>query len=77
MIDLIQKATTFIQNQGVDQPEIGVILGTGLSKFLDQIKIVREIEYAEIPHFPTATVEFHEGKLVFGELAGKTIVVIL
>ncbi len=75
MIDLIQQATAYIKNQGVNTPEIGVILGTGLSKFIDQIEVVHEIAYTEIPHFPTATVEFHAGKLVFGELAGKAIVV--
>jgi len=75
MIDLIRQATTYIKNQGVNTPEIGVILGTGLSKFIDRIKVVHEIPYTEIPHFPTATVEFHAGKLVFGEIAGKNIVV--
>jgi purine-nucleoside phosphorylase len=75
MIDLIQQATAYIRKQGINPPEIGVILGTGLSKFLDQIKVVHEIEYTEIPHFSMATVEFHAGRLVFGELAGKTIVV--
>lgn len=54
---------------------MGIILGTGLGKLVDHINIEKEISYNHIPHFPTATVEFHQGKFIYGELGGKKVVV--
>jgi len=57
----------------MDTPEIGIILGTGLSKLVDNIDIGLAIPYEDIPHFPVSTVDFHKGELIFGELAGKKV----
>jgi len=57
----------------MDTPEIGIILGTGLSKLVDNIDIELAIPYEDIPHFPVSTVDFHKGELIFGELAGKKV----
>ncbi|MCM8812041.1 MAG: purine-nucleoside phosphorylase [Candidatus Omnitrophica bacterium] len=57
------------------EPEIGVILGTGLGGFGRKIRGAREIPYSQIPHFPRATVESHKGQLVFGRVAEKEVVV--
>ena len=54
---------------------MGIILGTGLSKILDHIDIQHEVSYNHIPNFPTATVEFHKGKLIYGTLEGKNVIV--
>lgn len=71
----IEKAVAYLKSQGIDNPEIGVILGTGLgSGFVSQMKVEKEIGYSDIPHFPVATVEFHSGKLIYGEIHGKKIV---
>ncbi|GGE24465.1 purine-nucleoside phosphorylase [Psychroflexus planctonicus] len=67
--------TEYLKEKGFDQPEIGIILGTGLGKLVEQIDIEKEISYNHIPHFPTATVEFHQGKFIYGELGGKKVVV--
>lgn len=75
MINKIQTASDFLRNQGFDNPEIGVLLGTGLSKFIDQVVISKEISYQDIPHFSASTVEYHAGKLIYGELAGKKVIV--
>ena len=50
----------------MDQPEVGIVLGTGLGKLVDEIEIIHELDYANIPNFPIATVEFHKGKLIYG-----------
>ena len=71
--DQIQETVAFLLSQ-VDAPEIGVVLGTGLGKFKEQMDIIRVIPYEEIPHFPPATVKGHEGALIFGEIAGRKIV---
>lgn len=70
----IQEAVHFIRQTTDFQPETGLILGTGLGDLTDEIEVVAEIEYADIPHFPRSTVESHKGKLVFGHLAGRRIV---
>lgn len=74
MIQKIKEAATYIRSQGVANSEIGIILGTGLgTHFVESIKNKIEIEYGSIPHFPIATVEFHRGKLVAGEINGKKV----
>ncbi len=74
MIDQIQEASKFIRDHGVDAPEIGIILGTGLGNLL--VKEIRNpivINYNSIPHFPISTVEFHKGKLIYGTIKGKKV----
>lgn len=70
----LHAATTFLAPHVANQPKIGVVLGSGLGNFIDQIKDRTEIAYGDVPHFPTATIEGHSGKLIFGTLAGKPIV---
>jgi len=75
MIKKIEEATSFIKSRGFDNPEIAIILGTGLGRMVDEIVIEASIPYAEIPHFPEATVSFHNGSLIYGVLAGKKVLV--
>ncbi|CAM1358874.1 Purine nucleoside phosphorylase 1 [Tenacibaculum soleae] len=71
----LQETIDFLKSNGITNPKIGIVLGTGLGKLVDEITIEKEITYADIPHFPQATVEFHSGKLIYGDLAGKKVVV--
>lgn len=75
MVKELREATDYLASRGFDNPEIGIILGTGLGQLLDEIHIEVEVSYNHIPFFPTATVEFHKGKLIFGSLEGKKVVV--
>jgi purine-nucleoside phosphorylase len=75
MNKLIQETTDYLIDKGFDKPEIGIILGTGLGKLTDEIEIEHVVSYNHIPNFPTATVEFHKGKLIYGSLSGKKVVV--
>ncbi len=75
MTDRINEAVEYLQSKGFGAPEVGIILGTGLGKLLDDIEIEVEASYNHIPYFPTATVEFHKGKLIFGTLEGRKVVV--
>ncbi len=75
MLEQLQETVHFLQNQGIDTPEVGVVLGTGLGKFMDHLDITHTIPYSAIPHFPIATVEFHSGKLIFGTCGGKKVLV--
>jgi len=70
----LSEALKFIQKQTDRKPDYLVILGTGLGRLADQMKVKKSISYADIPYFPTSTVESHEGHLLFGELGGKSVV---
>jgi purine-nucleoside phosphorylase len=69
----IQQTAAFIQSQTSVQPKVGIILGSGLGGLIDAVAIESEIAYNIIPNFPTSTVEGHAGKLVFGKLGGKDV----
>ncbi|MCZ8217350.1 MAG: purine-nucleoside phosphorylase, partial [Cyclobacteriaceae bacterium] len=74
MLKEIQEASDYIRSRGVEAPEIGVILGTGLGNlFVNEIKKPIQIPYNSIPHFPISTVEFHKGQLIYGEIKGKKV----
>ncbi len=57
------------------RPTIGIVLGTGIGGLVKEIKNKVSISYENIPHFPHSTVESHAGKLIFGTLSGKNVVV--
>ena len=75
MMHLIEETTDYLKEKGFETPEIGIILGTGLGQLIDHIEVIKEVSYNHIPNFPTATVEFHKGKLVYGILEGKKVIV--
>ncbi|WP_418604547.1 purine-nucleoside phosphorylase [Hwangdonia sp.] len=75
MLKYINETVEYLQEKGFESPEIGIILGTGLGQLINEIDILVEASYNHIPYFPTATVEFHKGKLVYGHLAGKKVIV--
>lgn len=70
----IQEALESIRRRTKAEPKVGIILGTGLGGLAREIEKEVEINYGDIPHFPLSTVESHEGKLIFGRLAGKSVV---
>jgi purine-nucleoside phosphorylase len=49
------------------------VLGSGLGNFADEIEIICEIPYEDIPNFPVSTVAGHKGRLIYGNLSGKKI----
>lgn len=74
LIAQIQETVRYIRSLHPHEPEIGVILGSGLGNFSREIDIELEIPYTDIPHFPVSTVKGHQGKLIFGSMEGKRIV---
>src|SRR5690606_12772274 len=75
MIKEIKETASYLKSKGFHDPEFGIILGTGLGQLIDHIDIEAEASYNHIPFFPTATVEFHKGKLIYGTLEGRKVVV--
>lgn len=75
MLENIQSTTQYIKSRiGDFEPEVGIILGTGLGALVNEIEIEKQLMYSNIPDFPISTLEFHSGKLIFGTLAGKKVV---
>lgn len=66
MYEKIQETVAFIKNKTNFTPEIGIVLGTGLGNFINQIKIEHSISYEDIPNFPVSTVKGHHGQLILG-----------
>jgi purine-nucleoside phosphorylase len=75
MMKFIEETTDYLKEKGFESPEIGIILGTGLGQLLNHVEVLKEVSYNHIPNFPTATVEFHKGKLIYGILEGKKVIV--
>jgi purine-nucleoside phosphorylase len=73
-LDRIKEAVAYVQGQYPFTPEVGVVLGSGLGNFSNEMNVEKTIPYNDIPHFPEATVEGHSGKLFLGEMGGKKIV---
>ena len=74
MLQTIKETASFISNKTKFNPEIGIILGTGLGGLVSEIDIQHSIPYNEIPNFPVSTVEGHSGRLIFGTLGNKNVV---
>ena len=71
----MQETIDYIKKQIKDfKPEIGIILGSGLGDFADNVAGIR-IKYQDIPGFEKSTVAGHKGQLVFCEADGKKFVV--
>jgi purine-nucleoside phosphorylase len=75
MYEKIKETARFLMDIGLEKPEIGIVLGTGLGGIVKMIKIEKKIPYHDIPNFPVSTVSGHSGTLIYGELAGKKVVV--
>lgn len=73
MLEELNETTDWLRARGITQPEIGIILGTGMDGLAAHIEIEKQFSYNVIPHFPIATVEFHFGKLIYGNLSGKKV----
>ena len=74
MWEEVQETVNFIKNKTGFIPEYGVILGSGLGSFTNDIAVEFTLPYAEIPNFPIVTVEGHKGALVFGTIGTKKVV---
>ncbi|MBD3724474.1 MAG: purine-nucleoside phosphorylase, partial [Flavobacteriaceae bacterium] len=62
MWDKVQETVQFLKDKTHDfSPEYGVILGSGLGGFADDVVVEYSISYNEIPNFPVSTVQGHKG----------------
>lgn len=69
-----QTATAYLQPHILPGTKAGVVLGSGLGNFTQEIVVDKEIPYEDIPHFPVSTVEGHHGRLIIGTVGGQPII---
>jgi len=72
---VIEEAGTFIESRTALRPSLGVVLGSGLGAFAEELTERVEIPYAEIPGWPRATAVGHAGKLIVGKLGSLDVAV--
>jgi len=75
MIEKIDEAVRYIRGRSALQPEVGVILGSGLGDVVDAVEIETAIPYSEIPGAKASTVLGHQGRMIFGHANGRRVVV--
>ena len=74
MWEQVQESVNYIVEKTNFSPEYGVILGSGLGGFTDDMLVEYILPYHQIPNFPVSTVEGHKGALVFGTIGEKKVV---
>ena len=74
MWEQVQETVNYINEKINFIPEYGVILGSGLGSFTDEMKVAYTLPYNEIPNFPLSTVQGHKGALVFGTIGEKKVI---
>lgn len=76
MYDQIQETVSYLNIEPAVIPNFGIILGTGLSSFVDEISIIKSWPYKDIPHFAQSTVQSHKGNLILGQYKGQYIIIL-
>jgi purine-nucleoside phosphorylase len=73
MLEKIKQTADFIGSIIKNTPEFAIVLGSGLGKLQDEVQTIHTLEYSDIPNFPQTTVAGHGGKLIYGILEGKKV----
>lgn len=73
--EAVGEAADFLRGRLGEVPEVAVVLGSGLGRLATRLEGAARIPYADIPHFPTTSVEGHKGDLVYGALGGRPVLV--
>ena len=73
LLEKIRVTQSFLESKGIQSPEFGLILGSGLGELAEEIDRAIVVDYADIPNWGQSTVVGHAGKLVYGELAGRKV----
>ena len=75
-LSTLGQTVEYIRSKTIMIPDAGIILGSGLGGLVDELEIELSLAYEEIPNFPVSTVKGHGGKLLFGKLNGRNVVML-
>src|ERR1700712_3897175 len=70
----LARTAAYIKSSYSTEPSVGIVLGSGIGGLISEIDVEYRVAYADIPDFPVSTVKGHSGELIFGKMAGKTVV---
>lgn len=73
MLEKYKQTADFIRNIIGETPDFAIVLGSGLGKLQDEVQAIHVLDYKDIPNFPQTTVVGHGGKLIYGKLEGKNV----
>lgn len=73
LLEKIRVTQSFLESRGIQSPEFGLILGSGLGELAEEIENAVVVDYADIPNWGQSTVVGHAGRLVFGDLSGRKV----
>ncbi len=73
-LEAIEATAAVVRSRVARTPDVAIVLGTGLGGLAEAIESRVEVPYDALPGFPRPTVESHAGRLLFGTLAGKSVV---
>lgn len=73
-LEQLEDTVEWLRSRGITAPEVGIVLGSGLGGLVQHIEEEKSFSYNVIPNFPRATVQFHFGKLIYGNLEGKKVI---
>ena len=71
----IKESASFLKDKGFENAVAGIVLGTGLNALVNQMEIINNVPYNEIPHFPLSTVEYHKGQLLLGKILNRMVII--
>ena len=71
----INETIGYLKEKGVCEPEVGMVLGTGLNDYAEKVEDAIVIPYSDIPNFHTGRVDSHRGQLIFGRRCGRKVVI--
>jgi purine-nucleoside phosphorylase len=71
----VGETADFLRTRIPVLPGAGLVAGTGLGDAVSALHVAAAFEYRSIPHFPAATVQSHAGRLLFGDIHGRPVVV--
>jgi purine-nucleoside phosphorylase len=71
---LIAETASFLKTLGFNEPTVGIVMGTGLGAMAEKMENAISVPYSVIPNFPEATVEFHKGNLIFGNIGSLKVI---
>ncbi|KLO21618.1 purine nucleoside phosphorylase [Marinitoga sp. 1197] len=69
----VKEASKYIKEKISNQPEIAIVLGSGLHGISEKLENSLSISYTDIPNFPVSTAPGHKGELMFGSISGKNV----
>lgn len=76
IINKLTETVQFLKSKTSIKPKIGIVLGSGLGHFAQEVKVDSIVPFSEIPHFIPPTVEGHSGNLIFGTINQTPVVVL-